>query len=216
MKSFGALYTGVIVPASALLPVIAGLIFYKKINKPLKTLLLYLVVSQVINIAGIVLSSYHTNNLPLLHVYTIVELVLLTLYYRHAWDDERVNRWSMIIMISFPILCVINFTFFQSIYQFNTYTRPLEALIIIVFSSLYLAYQSEIKKPELVTRSGRIVAGGLLLYFCSSLFQFIFSNVVSHTAPKSVRLMIWNIHATFVLIEYLFFFAAILNERNKR
>ena len=214
--SFSDLYVGYIVPASTLAPIISGLIFYKRINKPLRALVAYLSIALLINIAGIVMASHRTNNLPLLHFYTMFELLAVMLYYKYAFASKALNKWIIWIMILYPILCVINFTFFQSIYQFNTYTRPLEALIIIVFSGVYLGLHDSMDKPGF-DNPGRWVAGGFLIYFCSSLFQFIFSNVVSRKAPADIKLLIWNLHATFVLIMYIFFFIAIIkHERGKR
>lgn len=216
MKNFWSIYVGYIVPASTLLPLGAGLLFYKQINKPLRTLLIYLATAFVINVIGSILANHRINNLPLLHVYTIAELVTVMYYYKQAFESNKAIKWINIIMLAFPLLCIINFSFFQSIYEYNTYTRPLGALIIIVASILYLAVQTDFKRHDLITVSGRIVAAGFLIYFCSSLFQFIFSNVVSHNVEKRVIKIIWNLHATLVLIMYLFFLAAILNDRGKR
>ncbi|MDT3403883.1 hypothetical protein [Mucilaginibacter terrae] len=216
MKEFVLFFMDYIVPGSTLLPLGAGLLYYKQLNKPLRTLLLYLAMAFTLNVIGTVLANYGVNNLPGLHLYTICEVVLLMLYFKAAFDNAKADKIINIILWAFPLLCIINFSFFQSLYEFNTYTRPLGALIVIVASILYLAVQSDFKKPELITVSGRIVASGFLIYFCSSLFQFIFSNVLSHHVAKEVRKIIWEIHACLVIIMYLFFLAAILNERRKR
>jgi hypothetical protein len=214
--SLSALYQGYIVPASTLIPIVAGLIYYKRLSKAMHALVIYLCVALLINIGGIVMASYNKNNLPLLHFYTMFELLAVMWYYKRAFSSQWANRWTTILMVVYPILCVINFSFFQSIYHFNTYTRPLEAIIIIVFSGIYLSGQHNFDQKESISNAGRWVASGFMMYFCSSLFQFIFSNVVSHSATKQVRLLIWNIHDTFVLIMYIFFFVAIQHERAKR
>jgi len=210
------LYDAYIVPASTLLPIVAGLVWYTKLSKATHALIIYLCIALVINIWGIVLASHHQNNLPLLHFYTMFELVAVMWYYKRAFASRWAKRWTTILMIVYPIYCVINFTFFQSIYEFNTYTRPLEAIIIIVFSVIYLAGHGEFDHKKSINNAGRWVASGFLLYFCSSLFQFIFSNEISHYASKDVKHLIWNLHATFVLIMYIFFFVAIKHERGKR
>lgn len=176
------------------------------------TLLAYLVVAMLINIWGIVLATHGINNMPLLHFYTIFELIAVSLYYKYALAEKKIDKWINIVIMAYPIFCVINFTFLQSIYLFNTYTRPLEALIIIVFSFMYMSSNSH--KPFYA--AGRWIASGFLIYFCSSVFQFIFSNVVHNYVSKPVKLFIWNLHDTFVLIMYLIFFAATLNARDKR
>lgn len=205
-----------IVPASTLLPIGAGFLNYKKIDPPLKRLLVYLCGALLINIAGIVVATMHRNNMPGLHLYTVFETVVVMWYYKLAFNDQKLDPWFNVVMIAFPVYCVVNFTFFQSIYEFNTYTRPIGAVLIIVASILYLSVQNNTHKADNSTASGRIVAGGFLIYFCSSIIQFIFSNVVSQLASKTVKHLIWGMHATFVLIMYIIFFVAFLNERNKR
>lgn len=177
--------------------------------------MVYLYLSLSTNIIASILAARHTNNLPLLHFYTMFELLAVLYYYKKAFSNKKADVWISMVMMAYPLLCIINFSFIQSIYQFNTYTRPLEAIIIIVFSGIYLAEQNSFEKQELVTASGRLVAYGLLIYFCSSLFQFIFSNVVSRNASHFVKMTIWNLHASFVLIMYIFFYLAIRNERHK-
>lgn len=213
--TFSNIYASYIVPGSTLLPIGAGLIYYKKLGKALHALIVYLCIALLINIAGIIMASYNKNNLPLLHLYTAFELVAVTWYYKRAFCTLLADKLSRIIMIVYPVLCVINFCFFQSIYQFNTYTRPLEAIIIIAFSTLYLSGQQNRNYKQITPDAGRWVASGFLLYFGSSFFQFVFSNVLSKHTSHDVRLIMWNIHDTFVLIMYLIFFIAIQRERSK-
>lgn len=214
--TLSSFYEGYLVPGSTLIPITAGIIYYKRINKALHTLTGYLIVVLLINIVAVIMANYRQNNLPLLHFYTMFELLAVMLYYKHSFANKRMDRWINPIMIIYPVLCVLNFTFLQSIYEFNTYTRPLEALIIIMFSGIYLAGQHPADKEGPGQNPGRWVAGAFLMYFFSSLFQFIFSNVVSKSAPKNIKLIIWDIHDTFVLIMYLLFFVAIRYGRDKR
>lgn len=215
MTSFSSIYMGYVAPATTLLPIITGIIYYKKLNRPLRTLTFFLIFSLLINVIGIGMAQRHQNNLPLLHFYTIFELLGVLFYYYQALAEDRIRYWIKIIMVIFPVLCVINFTFFQSLYEFNTYTRPLEAIIIIIFSFIYLNHQKDTEHENVVFTAGKWVSIGFLIYFCSSLFQFIFSNVVSKSAPKDIKSLVWIIHATFVMIMYLFFYIAIRNGRNK-
>lgn len=215
MASFSSIYMGYVVPATTLLPIITGIVYYKKLNSSLRTLTLFLIFSLLINVIGIGMAQRHQNNLPLLHFYTIFELLGVLFYYYQAQAEDRIRYWIKIIMVIFPVLCVINFTFFQSLYEFNTYTRPLEAIIIIIFSFIYLNNQKDTEDENVIFTAGKWVSIGFLVYFCSSLFQFIFSNVVSKSAPKDIKSLVWVIHATFVMIMYLFFYIAIRNGRNK-
>lgn len=215
-KTFSMAYQGYIVPASTLIPIIAGLINYKKLSKATHALILYLCIAFLINVAGSAMAAYRQNNMPLLHFYTLFELVAVMWYYKLAFNSKAADKWINLIMIIYPVVCVVNFIFFQSLYEFNTYTRPLEAIVISVTSCIYLSTHSTTYKREAVSNHERWISSGFLLYFCSSLFQFVFSNVVSHSVAKPVKMIIWDLHATFVLIMYIFFFVAIKHETNNR
>ena len=214
--SLSFFYQSYVVYAATLIPVITGLVYYKQLNKPVKTLLLYVSVSLVINISAYIMGRLTKNNLPLLHFYTIFELVTVSVYYKRAFATKTANRWIIPIIIIYPVLCIINFSFFQSLYEFNTYTRPLGAIIIILYSGIYISWQqARLKNQQFTSHWGNWVAAGFLLYFCGSFFQFIFSNLISHYASHFVKMTIWNIHATLVIIMYLFFFKAIKNAGSK-
>lgn len=216
LRTFSILYESYVVPGATLLPIIAGLIYYKRLSKAIHALIIYLSIALFINIVGVVLANHDINNMPLLHVYTLFELVAVMWYYKRAFNTPAASRMITLIMVIYPVLCVLNFTFLQSIYQFNTYTRPLEAIIVVVTGCVYLSVQGNADNKDSVNNAGRWITGGFLLYFCSSFFQFVFSNVVSHNASKAVKYMIWDLHATFVLIMYLFFFVAVRYEASKR
>lgn len=215
-KTLSLLYEGYIVPASTLIPIIAGLINYKKLSKATHALIIYLCIALLINAAGSTMAAYGQNNMPLLHIYTLFELVAVMWYYKRAFNTPAADKWITVIMIIYPIICVINFSFFQSLFEFNTYTRPLEALIVSVTSCIYLSAHGNTGNKESVNSHERWISSGFVLYFCSSFFQFIFSNVVSHNVSKPVKLVIWDLHATFVLIMYMFFFVAIRHEASNR
>jgi hypothetical protein len=210
------LYSGYVVPGATLLPIGAGIVWYKKLGRAIHALVIYLCIALLINIAGIIMASYNKNNLPLLHVYTAFELVAVTWYYQRAFANKQITKWMRLVMIVYPVLCIINFSFFQSIYTFNTYTRPLEAIIVIIFSGMYLSTPGTADKKQLTGTAGRWIASGFMLYFCTSFFQFVFSNVMHNHASREMRLLVWNIHDTFVLIMYIFFFIAIKHERSER
>jgi len=195
-------YQGLIVPLSILIPITVAAIYYKYLCRAVHILLLYLLASGIINLTAIIQSS--TNNHPLLHLYTIVEFVLLMIYFRRIDKGTSLQRLSNMLLVFFPLLCIINVLFFQSQYSFNTYVRPIEALIFIVYSLRFFIISANIENEESWS-SGSLnwINSGLLLYFSSSLFLFIFSNTISIRLSHDVKMVIWNIHDSFVLILYL-------------
>ncbi|SFD26639.1 hypothetical protein SAMN05518672_1011356 [Chitinophaga sp. CF118] len=211
-RSFTSLYTGEIVPAITFLPIIAAIWQYRVITRSLKAILFYLCVAVVFNYTATILS--HSNNLPLLHIYTVVEFLLLIRFYFYMLPGERMKRSMILMSILFPLWAVINSLVVQSIYGFNSYSRGVEAVIMIIFGVIFIRRSANDDNNEEWNRiPENWVNAGILLYFSGALSQFAFSNIVSANAPNVFKMVIWDIHATFVLIMYLLFTVAFLKCR---
>lgn len=199
---FKYILTGIIVPFSILIPIIIGVFFYKKAKPEFRLLLYYLIVSGIINLVAITLQRYHITNLPLLHLYTIIEAVFILSYFRSIFKDPLIKKVLLFLIFLFPILCVLNFTFLQSIYSFNTYTRPLEAIMITFFCLFYL-YKSGFKENWLQQPINWFNMG-ILIYFPVACIIFISSNYFTASSNATLKTMVWNVHAALVLFMYLF------------
>jgi len=199
-------YALVIVPASILVPIIMARSVYPDLRKRHRIILFYLLVSGCINLAAIVLASKGMHNLFLLHFYTIIEFAILSMFFRDIIKGKFITRFITCSIFAFTALCIINFVFLQSLDKFNTYTRPIEAIFLIAYSLSYFERESRIDHElSWVNNPVSWMVTGILLYFSGALFQFTFSNVVSIEVSHDIKVLIWNIHATLVLIMYILF-----------
>ncbi|MET0394830.1 MAG: hypothetical protein ABW019_16915 [Chitinophagaceae bacterium] len=200
------LYMSVIAPAFVLVPVSAALIRYRALTRAMRVLFGYLVLTAVVNAVSTLLAENGHSNLEIFHVYTIVESVLLLQFFYLTFRQRRPKRLTRLLMIAFPLLCCLNFIFIQSISGFNTYTRPVEC---VLFMALCLAYWWQAGDAETGGSWTAVpvnwVLSGLLLYFSSAFFLFIFTNFMFTQYSRAVNETIWNIHATLVAIMYLLF-----------
>jgi hypothetical protein len=180
---------------------------------------LYLCITTASNIASRILAANHTTNMPLLHAYTLVEMFLFSIFFIHAFQSRQIKLLIRVLVALFSLFCIINFSFFQSILQFNTYTRPVEAIIIIFLSLLYWWKPG---KPDEDERkwsaiSENWIISGTLLYFSSALFLFIFSNYLLDQLSIRANKFIWNLHGAIVIFMYLLFAIAFLkSNKNDR
>lgn len=199
------MYLSYIVPLSILLPISIGLYNYKSANSATKSLLYYLIASGLINLTAlIVVHKFRMRNLPLLHVYTIVEAVLILNYFRIIFREERIKRAISAVIIIFPILCVLNFTFIQDIFTFNTHTRPLEAILLTFFCLLYL-YKSGFTDNWLKQPTSWFNIG-IIIYFPLAFIIFMSSNyLILVSRNHELNDIVWKAHATFSLLMYLAF-----------
>lgn len=189
-----------IVPLSILIPIFFAILNFKQAKANARLIFYYLVTSGLINLVAITVMK--KNNLPLLHLYTIVEAVLILSYFRTLFIQPQIKKILTYIIILFPVLCVLNFTFLQSIHTYNTHTRPLEAILITFFCLLYL-YKSGFTENWINTPSSWFNMG-ILIYFPVACIIFILSNyMVFVQKNKIMNHLVWDTHAILVLIMYL-------------
>jgi hypothetical protein len=203
MKYF---YMSVIAPAFILVPVSVAIWKYNILTKETKVIFYYLVITAITNLASIILAANSIPNLEIFHVYTIIEALLLLQFFALIFQSQALVRLTRFLMIGFPLFCCINFIFIQGISSFNPYTRPVEG---IMFMLLCMAYWWRTGDSDSTARWDTMpvnwILSGLLLYFSSTFFLFIFSGFMFSRYSIGVNKMIWNIHATLVATTHLLF-----------
>jgi len=193
---------GYIVPLSILLPIGVFLTKYRKAPQATKYLFWYLVVALLINFSALVVVKMGKRNLPLLHLYTLVEAVFFLAYFRAIFNSPKIKKVLTILMVGFPLLCIINFLFIQDIFTFNTYTRPLEAIMLTFICLLYF-YNSDFVENWLKSPINWLNIG-VLIYFPIAAIIFILSNYFTFVGRNlEMTRLIWNVHAILVFAMYL-------------
>ncbi|WP_133574846.1 hypothetical protein [Pedobacter metabolipauper] len=170
----------------------------------------------VINVIASVLAFNGINNMPVLHLYTILELVLVLRFFSIVITGKKAV-WSIYgIKWLFPVFCIINFICFESVFMFNSYTRAFEAIIIIIFCMIYFKEVLDSSPNVFRSYSVTLAVVGFLIYFSGSFFHFTFSNYISYLVKYELKMIIWNIHATLVLIMYSLFTLAFIYAKADR
>lgn len=202
---FWKTFNSIIAPLCILIPLISGLIKFKTLPFNLKIIWYYLVITALINTtATITARIYHVNNLPLIHLFTLAEGLMLILFYKYTLESGKKKKWYNFLLIAFLTICIVNALFFQSIYTYSSYTRYAESIICMLFALNYFAKIAaldlkSVKSPNFYMNSG------IFLYFSGSFILFIFSNLITYKVSVTNFLIIWNIHASLVILMYLFF-----------
>lgn len=203
-----------VAPASVLLPIAVFLPRYRVAGRALKILFYFLLISAAVNGVATVMATYHMRNLPLLHLYTAVEGMLLFYYFRTVFTSPLNARIAGWLVVLFPVLSILNFAFLQSLHEFNTYTRPLEAILITACCFLYIA-ESSSREEEIAwtTVPYNWVKAGLLLYFPAAFAIFTFSNHMITSGNYAMANKVWFVHAILVVVMYVCFAIAFLKCR---
>jgi len=170
-----------------------------------KCLLAYLVMTAIVNTTNTILTLNRIHNLWVFHIYTILESFLLLYYFKLILINKSVNTIIRVLLWAFPLFCVVNFLFLQSLYNFNTYTRPVEAIIFISLCGVYW-WQGNEEDSEISWGNipNNWIITGLMLYFAGALFLFLLAKyILTGEANRKVWNLVWDTHATLLLIMYL-------------
>jgi hypothetical protein len=191
------------------LPLIIGLLHFKRLNSPLKVIWAYCLLSVVSEQIIFFLWKHHINNMPFFHVFTVLEFLLFYLFFKLELGNSFNKPYIKLIAIAFPIFCLLNAVFFQNILEINTNTRPMEAAILIFFTGrgMFLSLTSN-NTSTFVFNYFVWVCGALLIYFCGSFVLFIITKFLNHSNMSAYKIG-WSYHAILNIIFYCFFSIAI-------
>lgn len=202
-------------PLAVLLPLVVALLRFKKFGPDLKVLTYHLVMVTIMSGISAAVWFMNKNNLPLLHVYTILEFSMIAWFYKivlRGWVSERLFT---ILILLFALLALLNSLFLQDWHRFNTYPRSLESIFVIAFTIAYFHRMlSEVNINRMERSPLFWINTGFLFYFSGALFLFSLSNYI---IPLGYRLnfLIWTVHALFSILLYVFLFIGLCNHRSR-
>ena len=151
------------------------LIQKKNLSNAYRYLGFYLIWNLVIEFFAWVFQVRGVNNLPLLHVYTLGEFILFSLFYRTVFSNSCLFTQNFsIFLIVISGLIISNSLFVQSIFGFNSYAKTLVQLILIGYA-LYSFFESGLSQTK-QEKDLMWVHSAVLIYYSGSLFIFLFSD----------------------------------------
>jgi hypothetical protein len=156
-----------------------GALYWKKLSTAYRWLVIFLWFDLLIELGARwwVWWPVSANNLPLLHLYTLGELIIWLCFFSELAPPAQKNRYRMWLLPVLAVLVVANSLWIQPLNQFNSYAKTLVQLTIILLSLQYEFnfLRNEPFSPQEST-SFRWVNRAALLYFSGSMFVFMFSE----------------------------------------
>ncbi len=185
------------------LPFGLAMFWRKKLTGPMFVIFCYLILGIAAQLISFITKEYQIKNLPLLHLYTVIEFSWITWFYHQAMPVYLPERRTKVIIVIFSVAAALNTLFLQPVTQFNTYIRTSESILVIIFSLLFF-YKiiSEMKIQRLEKEPLFWINVGFLIYFSGSTLLFIFSNYIL-PFKNTLNLYVWSLHAIFSILLYL-------------
>jgi hypothetical protein len=184
-------------------PLAMALFSYPRLPPALKWLSASLVLGGLSSIVMKLYAMEGQNNMPAFHVYTILEFLLLSLFYRQLFKGKKLYRLIPAAAVLYTGFWIINILLWQPLTKYNSYSRSAEALLLILYALAYFKYMLDGQLALPYYKAINWINTGLLLYFSGALSLFICGNLIM--TSLALNTIIWNIHASLVLLMYLFF-----------
>lgn len=157
--------------------VLLGVLYYHYLKPDFKILIALMYLMYIGNSYGSFTSSKSLNNLHALHIYTVLEFVLIGWYYYYNLPDIISKKSILICIVLFSIFSILNSLFIQPINTYNSYARGIEILLIISFSILfYMKNVFDLKREEELSRL--IINTGVLVYYGITFIYSISGNII--------------------------------------
>jgi hypothetical protein len=189
-------YVTIFVPCVGMLATLIALWKYKYWNSHSRMLFFYLLLCCIFN--TIAKLTQGSNNLPYLHLYTVLEFTSLTLFFS-TYSIKK--RKFYLLNFSFIAIAIWYGFIYENIYSFNLIPRFLGSLIICLYCLFFLLKHMNYADPS-IKRIDIIAISGLLLYYSTCTIWFGMSNLVLNI-PKEISSLIWKTHSTVNMIMYV-------------
>ncbi len=129
-------------PIILLLGVILGLVYFSRLERVYRLLLLFLVMSLVIDITSRLVGRFYQNNLILIPIYGLFELLILSRVYIKYLKIVKNSAWYFVIgaLVVYNIYEIINL-FNVEPKDFNSHSRVFDSLALVVMSIVFYIKQ---------------------------------------------------------------------------
>ncbi|RVU00152.1 hypothetical protein EOD41_14425 [Mucilaginibacter limnophilus] len=189
-------------PLSVLLPIIAGLVYYKYLGTAQKIIFYYVLYSAFSNGTNIyMVRVLHKTSVIPFAVGSIGWVALISSFYAVVFKGN-LSRAIYIITFLFSVFAVTNVLYIQTHHQFNTYTVTLNAIIVLVYAMIYVYRQNAVDiDASWGSNSLNWINTGFLLYYSTALMMYITFALITYEIAN----ITFAIHNTALITMYVLF-----------
>jgi len=160
---------------------ILSIYLFKNLNAKEKLFSYYIIAIGFFEILAYVWAHYldSNNNLPGLHAYTLVQFILLTLFFKECLEELSVNFNSKWILVIGCLGIILNSMFVQSIFTYNSYSKSLVDLYVIIVSlSLFVFFIKDKNHDQVNMNASVSFVSAVFMQSATSIIIYMFVNVI--------------------------------------
>lgn len=160
------------------IPFIIGLTKFRKLDRSLRLIFYLITFGCISNLLMIYYGLVFRKNVWLGHIYTIVEFLLISMFFYRSFDRDTFKKIIFGFMVFFTIITTINKIYLESFNQIDNYTLTISAILLLISSSMFLVDYLTKNLIINVKDYRFILTVGFMIYFGGNLFIFALSNEI--------------------------------------
>lgn len=185
---------------------------FKRIKLPLKIITIFVIGSFLIQLVSFISWELKANNLVWLHIYSVMQFVLLSLFFRavltKSWWRTVINVLTVLVSVTL----ILNSIYFEPLVSFNSRGVFISNSVLIVYS---IAYFFQLLDSEAKTKNYQVLNSGVVLFTAESLVIFLFGNYLSEIQLVG-QIGLWLTHSLVYMLLVLFIYIELWRHHYKK
>lgn len=162
---------------SVTVPLICCIIRFSTLNRELRVLFIYILISVLVEFTSVVLRTNGISNIVIQNLYTVIECTLITYIYILRFDTKNVRLIIKSIYVIFALLALVIFGMVGNINKFDNLVSTYESCFFIVLS---WAYFYKVIQEKNIAKLNQFyfawINSAMLIYFSMAFFSFLFNK----------------------------------------
>jgi len=197
---------------SSLIPVAAGIYFFKRLKTDRKLLLYFFIYTSIVELSNAWMASHRIHNLWSINIYTLVEYSFFV-FILNKWIKEIFMRWLSLIgsVLFYPLW--FGYFILNKTLDINNAPASITESCVLALLSAFAVVTLGLKTETPVFKNYRFwFAGAAFVYFAVSiLLDYIFALLFDNNTTYNSG--IWNIHSVInIAVNIVFAYAFSLAE----
>ncbi len=178
---------------------------FKKMPLEIRSLIWFLSLGSATEIYSRSLSTAHSNNLFLLHIYTLFEFIAWTYFYRNIFRHKKhVAKFPWFVLVV-SCLIIANSVFLEPLSGFNSNAKTLVQVLFICYSVYYffdVFGKIDLTKPQPLAIT--LINFAVVFYYSGTLFIFMSSKLLANIGiSNNQQYGFWAINSLLNLIFHI-------------
>lgn len=186
---------------SSIIPFLAAIKNLRYLKKHLFVYFIIVLISLITELLNIILAKAGQSNLNFFRYYTIVEFLLISVFYITLFKSYFKPNLLYLIAILFLIISYLDYLF-NGLMSMDNISSAIEAIIFIIYSLFFFYYVlKNLIFENIFLEPVFWINIAVLIYFSGNLILFVFSNYMAKIEPSNY-IILWGFIHTFFNVLY--------------